>query len=100
MFRVYFFSLRSRTELRDHPLNGKTWISTSAMVRDAQGKFVKDTCDGVTVANFANLYEVKGERRVTIADFDEPEIAVKVWYGPGEVEWRKLVATDAFGGAL
>jgi hypothetical protein len=59
--------------------------------------FVPDTCTSVTVADFASLSSVKGERRVTRADFTGP-VAVKVWFRPKDapgtgphVEWRKLV---------
>jgi len=90
-FRVYFFDLDTRKEITDHSANGKTWLGTSANVF-VDGQFVPDTCTHVMVANYADLSRVSGERKVTAADFPGRRVAVKVWYAPGNVEWRKLLA--------
>lgn len=101
MFRAYFYSLKTRKELKDHPANGKTWLATGGMVRDENGEFVPHTTDFIRVADYANLHKVKGEQTVTITDFPgEDAVAVKIWYGPGRLdgeshEWRKLVAAPA-----
>lgn len=94
MFRVYFFDLDSRKELVEHPLNGKTWLGTSSMAVGRDGKFIKDTCTEVRVASYASLHSVKGEQAVTVDTFPGQRIAVKIWFGPGEVEWRKLVRDE------
>ena len=89
-FRVYFFNLDTRKEMVDYEGNGKTWLSTGAMVRDEHGEFVKDTTDSVGFCDYGSLRCVKGRKEVTAKDFAFP-VAVKVWFGPGNVEWRKLV---------
>ena len=81
--------------------NGKTWLSTGGMVRNKNGKFVQGTTDRVGFCSYGSLSKVVGNKEVTAADFDHP-VAVKVWFPPmnpgdkGTVEWRKLVAPDAF----
>jgi hypothetical protein len=92
MFRVYFYNLNTRTEMKDYVNHGKTWLCTGAMVRDQRGEFIPGTTDHVELASFADMHCIKGRRTVTAADFDHP-VAVKVWFGPGNVEWRKLVPT-------
>ena len=90
-FRAYFYDLTTRRELKDHPLNGKTWIATGGFVRDAAGAFIRDTTTSVEIADFANMSSVRNNRVVTKADFPNP-VAVKIWYGPtSPPEWRKLV---------
>jgi hypothetical protein len=88
-FRAYFFDLTTRKELVDHPANAKTWLGTSGMYHDGKA-FVKDTALSVTVADYASMHSIKGRREVTRADFAGP-VAVKIWFGPNNVEWRKLV---------
>lgn len=90
MFRVFFFNLDTRKEMSDFEGNGKTWLGTSGMVRDADGNFIDDTCSFVEVADFADSHCVKGKRTITAKDFDFP-VAVKVWFGPKNIEWRKLI---------
>jgi len=94
MFRTYFFDLKTRKEMVDHPLNGKQWLGTSGMVTGADGKFVEDTCTYVEVAAYASLRTMRDVKTVTLADFPGHDaVAVKVWYGPkSKPEWRKLVA--------
>jgi hypothetical protein len=89
-FRVYFYNLETRKEMTDYVGNGKTWLSTGGMVMGADGEFVADTTSSVGFADYASLRTVKGETVVTADDFPHP-VAVKVWFGPDRVEWRKLV---------
>lgn len=97
-FRTYFYNLNTRKEVTDFEGNGKTWLGTSAMVTDKAGKFVKDTCSFVEIADYASFRSVKGRKLVTAEDFDFP-VAVKVWFGPDNVEWRKLVKQEEFKAA-
>jgi hypothetical protein len=99
-FRVYFYNAVTRQEMTDYEGNGKTWMSLGGNALNAKGQFVRGTATEVGFANYASLSKVSGEKRVTAADFDHP-VAVKVWYGPSRednesVEWRKLVASNAF----
>jgi hypothetical protein len=94
-FRVYFYNLETRKEMTDYEGNGKTWLSTGGMVRNKNGQFVQGTTDRVGFCSYGSLSKVVGEKEVTAADFLHP-VAVKVWYGPDHIEWRKLVAPDAF----
>lgn len=95
MFRIYFFNLDTRSEMTEFEGNGKTWLATGGNVQNKVGKFVQGTTDHVTFASYASMSKVSGEKTVTAADFDHP-VAVKIWFGPDNVEWRKLVAPDAF----
>lgn len=94
-FRTYFFDLTTRKEITDCPFNGKTWLGISGGRHLGNGKFDTTICTHVDVADFANLSTVKGQRRVTAADFPGRRVAVKVWYGPKDIEWRKLEAEVA-----
>jgi hypothetical protein len=98
-FRVYFYNLETRTEMTDYEGNGKTWLSTGGMVRNKNGKFVQGTTDRVGFCSYGSLSKVIGNKEVTAADFDHP-VAVKVWFGPSNIEWRKLVAEDAFSRSI
>jgi hypothetical protein len=92
-FRTYFYSLKTRKEIADCQFNGKTWLAVDGMKRDVNGNFIKHTCTAVEVANYADIHRVNGRKIVTIVDFPgEDAIAVKIWHGPKDVEWRKLVA--------
>lgn len=88
-FRTYFYNLNTRKEVTEFEGNGKTWIATSGNIM-VDGEFVKDTCTFVEVADYADLHAIKNKRVVTAKDFDFP-VAVKVWFGPDNVDWRKLV---------
>jgi len=91
IFRAYIINADTGKEVTDHPANGKTWVGTSGnLYRD--GAFVQGTASTVTVADFANLYAIKGERKLTAADFDFP-VVVKVW-GPTHQDWRYLLRDD------
>lgn len=92
MFRVYFYNLNTRKEVTEFEGNGKQWLSTSGNIMK-DGEFVRDTCTFVDVANYADLSTVKGERRITAKDFDFP-VAVKIWYSPNNIEWRKLLPAE------
>ena len=89
--RVYFYSLASRKELRDHPYNGRAPSGVSGMVRNRDGEFVQGTATSIDLF-WQNT-------TVTAEDFDEP-VAAKLWFprakGKVEVEWRKLVREDDF----
>ena len=88
-FRVYFYNRETKKELKDHPLNGKTWIGTSGNVfRD--GAFVRGTCTSVNVADYGDPYRIVGEKVVTADDFDVP-VTVKVWSPSGDHDWRELL---------
>lgn len=79
--RVYFFDLETRTELKDHPLNGMYWSSSGAMVSH-QERYV----DG-TILRVSGTAYLNGEaRRVTVdADsFPGRKVVVKTWHGQGE----------------
>ena len=89
-FRVYFFDLETRKELTDFQFNGKTWLGTSGGKHIGNGEFDKTVCTHVDVANYADLSTIKGEKRVTWDDFKR-DVAVKIWYGPNNIEWRKLI---------
>jgi hypothetical protein len=94
-FRTYFYDLETRKEMTDFEFNGKTWLGTSAMVIDRNGAFVQDTCSFVDVASYADMSKVVGRKTVTIDDFPgKSAVAVKIWYGPNRVEWRKLVKAE------
>ena len=90
IFRVYFYDRATRREI-DSPLNGKSWLGTSANVK-RDGKYVDGTCTSVEIADFASLSRVRGARLVTAADFDRP-VNVKIWYGD-RVEWRQLLPVE------
>jgi len=94
-FRVYFFNLETRQEMTDYEGNGKTWLASGGNVLNKNRKFVKGTMSSVSYCSYGSLSKVVGEKTVTAADFDHP-VAVKVWFGPDNFEWRKLVAPDAF----
>jgi len=94
-FRVYFFNLETRKEMTDYEGNGKTWLGTGGMVLNKNRKYVQGTTTEVGFCSYGSLSKVVGEKRVTAADFDHP-VAVKIWFGPDNFEWRKLVAPDAF----
>lgn len=98
-FRIYFFNLETRTEMTDYEGNGKTWLASGGHVRNKNGEFVKGTADQFSFCSYGSLSKVVGEKTVTAADFDHP-VAVKVWFGPDNFEWRKLVAPDAFAGSI
>lgn len=98
-FRIYFFNLETRQEMTDYEGNGKTWLASGGNVRNKNGEFVKGTADSFEFASYATLRSVKGATKVTAADFNHP-VAVKVWFGPDNFEWRKLVAPDAFAGSV
>ena len=98
-FRIYFYNLDTRKEMADYAGNGKTWLSTGGMVTNKVGEFVEGTTDRVGFCNYGSLSKVSGEQEATAADFDHP-VAVKIWFGPDHVEWRKLVAPDAFKNTL
>ncbi len=89
-FRAYFYNLNTRKEVTEFKGNGKTWLATSGMVMGADREFIKDTCSFVEVADYASSNCVKGRSEVTAKDFDFP-VAVKIWYDPENIEWRKLV---------
>lgn len=89
-FRVYFYNLNTRKEVTDFEGNGKTWIATSGNIRDAAGEFVPDTCNSVEVADYSSMRGVHGHKVVTAKDFDFP-VAIKVWFGPKNIDWRKLL---------
>lgn len=90
-FRTYFYDLATRKEMTDCEFNGKTWLGTSGMVIDWNGEFIKDTCSFVEIASYADMSCVKGRATVTADNFPGKNVAVKIWYGPDRVEWRKLV---------
>lgn len=94
-FRVYFYNGETREEMTDYVGNGKTWLSTGGNVLNKLGQFVRGTADEVGFCNYATLAKVSGETRVKAEDFDHP-VLVKIWTGPNDVEWRKLVKADAF----
>lgn len=94
-FRVYFYNLETRQEMTDYEGNGKTWLASGGHVLNKNRKFVKGTMDRVSFCSYGSLSKVVGEKTVTAADFPHA-VAVKVWFGPDNVEWRKLVAPDAF----
>lgn len=94
-FRIYFYDLRTRTEMTDYAGNGKTWLASGGNVRNKDGEFVDGTAASFSYCSYGSLSKVVGEKTVTAADFDH-EVAVKVWFGPKEIEWRKLVKPDAF----
>lgn len=94
-FRIYFYDLRTRTEMTDYAGNGKTWLASGGNVMNANREFVKGTADSFSFCSYGSLSKVVGETTVTAADFPHP-VAVKVWFGPNNIEWRKLVAPDAF----
>lgn len=98
-FRVYFYNLETRKEMTDYEGNGKTWLSTGSMVTNKNGKFVEGATDRVGFCDYGSMRAVKGAKEVTAANFDHP-VAVKVWFGPNHVEWRKLVASDAFSWSI
>lgn len=89
VFRTYFFDRETGKELSDHPLNGKTWIGISGYAH-RNGKFVEGTCTSVTIADYADLHRINGEKRVTADDFDRP-VRVKVWGPNGTIDFRDLV---------
>lgn len=92
-FRVYFYD-EAGSELREHPLNGKTWLATPGSLFH-KGEFNHLYKDSVTVADYADLHTVKNEKVVTIDDFPGKEkVGVKVWYGPERSEKFWLVASD------
>ena len=91
MFRTYFYDLATRKEMTDFPHNGKTWLATGGAARGDDGEFIADTTRSVTVASYASLARVNGEVTLTAADFPGKKVAVKTWFSPGNVEWRKLV---------
>jgi hypothetical protein len=92
MAQVYFYDLTTRREIEDCPFNGKVWLGTSAMVRDASGKFIEGTCTSVEIGMTPRPRSMKEVKVVTLADFPGRDaVAVKVWFPKG-VEWRKLVA--------
>lgn len=97
-FRVYFYHGETRQEMKDYEGNGRTWLSTGGNVRNAKGEFVRGTAAEVGFCTYGSLSQVKGAKRVTASDFAHP-VLIKVWT-PGEskgsVEWRRLVAPDAF----
>ncbi len=97
MAQVYFYDLTTRREIDDCPFKGKVWLGTSAMVRDASGKFIEGTCTSVEIGMTPRPRNMKEVKVVTLADFPGHDaIAVKVWYGPkSKPEWRKLVAAPA-----
>lgn len=88
-FRVYFYNRETGKELKDHPLNGKSWLGTSGNVY-RNGEFVRGTCTSVTVADFSNLYRIVGEREVTANDFDCP-VRIKIWSPSGDHDYRDLL---------
>jgi len=100
IFRAFFFDLDTRKEITDFAGNGKTWLGTSGGRHLGNGEFDTDVCTHVDIADWANLHAIKGQRRVTAADFPGRRVAVKVWFGPkgsisggaDNVEWRKLEA--------
>lgn len=89
-FRAYFYDLTTRKEMIDFPSNGKTWLGTSGMKLDSAGNFIPDSCTFIDVADYADLKQVKNEKRISADDFNFP-VAVKIWYGPNKREWRKLL---------
>ena len=100
-FRVYFYHGETRQEMTDYEGNGRTWLATGGNVRNKLGQFVRGTADDIAFCSYGSLSKVVGRKEVTAADFDHP-VLVKVWFPPnengdkGSVEWRKLVAPDAF----
>jgi hypothetical protein len=98
-FRVYFYHGETRQEMTDYEGNGKTWLSTGGNVRNKLGQFVRGTAAEVGFCSYASMSKVSGAKRVTAADFDHP-VLFKMWtprdQGEGSIEWRKLVAPDAF----
>jgi hypothetical protein len=93
IFRVYFFD-ETGNELVDNDLNGKQWLGTGGgLHRD--GTFLFKFRTNVTLADYASVRAIKGEREVTIADFPgKTKVGVKVWNGPESSEKFWLVAED------
>ena len=89
-FRAYFYNLNTRKEMTEFEGNGKTWLQTGGYAVDDKGAFIKGTTNFVCVANYASMNKIVGEKRIEAKDFDFP-VAVKIWYGPDNIEWRKLV---------
>lgn len=93
-FRAYFYDLNTRKEMTDFEHNGKTWLQTSGMVIGKDCEFVQDTCSFVRVASYADMQTVKGDVTITADTFPGKNVAVKIWYGPARMEWRKLVKVE------
>lgn len=89
LLRAYLINAETGEEMKDHPLNGKTWLHTSGNVfRD--GKFVRGTATDVGVADYADVHTIRGRSNITPDMFDHP-VVVKVW-APNSQDWRLLVA--------
>jgi hypothetical protein len=87
--RFYIYDLETRKELKDHPMNGRPLYGTGPMVRNANGEYVKGTVAEI---------EIKYNEFLRRDDFDR-DVAIKCWwpYTSGtEIEWRRLVRSDAY----
>jgi hypothetical protein len=79
--RFYFYEkINGKLTELDTPLNGKVAIGCHGYAKGKNGEFVKGTMSGITLANFANDYEIKGERDITANDFPGKTVIVKHWF--------------------
>ena len=83
--RYYFFERLDSGKIipLDTEFNGRVNVGNGPSPRRDDGSYDHSARTSINTATYADTYVIKGERRLTAADFPGKAVRVKAWYPKG-----------------